>query len=32
LTVLGIMGIYIGRIFSEVKRRPLYLISEKINI
>jgi len=31
LIVLGIVGIYIGRIFQEVKRRPLYLISEKAN-
>ncbi|WP_297570460.1 glycosyltransferase family 2 protein [uncultured Anaerovibrio sp.] len=26
LTVLGIMGEYIGRIYEEVKNRPLYLI------
>ncbi|MGM4892813.1 glycosyltransferase family 2 protein [Tardiphaga sp. 839_C3_N1_4] len=25
---LGIIGIYIGRIFEETKRRPLYVISE----
>jgi len=31
LTVLGIMGIYIGRIFQEVKGRPLYIIENKIN-
>jgi dolichol-phosphate mannosyltransferase len=31
LTVLGIMGIYIGRIFQEVKGRPLYIIDNKIN-
>jgi dolichol-phosphate mannosyltransferase len=32
LTVLGIMGIYIGRIFQQVKNRPLYVISSQINL
>lgn len=30
LMVLGIMGIYIGKIFLQVKNRPLYVISTKI--
>jgi dolichol-phosphate mannosyltransferase len=30
LMVLGIMGIYIGKIFNEVKGRPLYVVEEKI--
>lgn len=29
LVVLGIVGEYIGRIYGEVKRRPLYLIDEE---
>jgi glycosyltransferase involved in cell wall biosynthesis len=31
LTVLGIIGIYLGRVFDEVKRRPLYIISNIVN-
>lgn len=30
LLSLGILGEYIGRIFAEVKRRPLYLIEEQL--
>jgi dolichol-phosphate mannosyltransferase len=32
LTVLGIQGIYIGRIFQQVKNRPLFIISDSKNI
>ncbi len=32
LLSLGIIGEYIGRIFAEVKRRPLYLIDEFVGI
>jgi glycosyltransferase involved in cell wall biosynthesis len=31
LTVLGIIGAYIGGVFEEVKRRPRYLIEEEIS-
>lgn len=31
LMMLGIVGIYIGNIFNEVKNRPIYVISEVIN-
>jgi len=30
LMVQGIMGVYIGRIFNELKRRPLYVVQEKV--
>lgn len=30
LLSLGILGEYIGRIFAEVKRRPLYLIEDQV--
>ncbi len=31
LLALGIIGEYVGNIFEEVKRRPLYLIAEEIS-
>jgi hypothetical protein len=30
LTCLGIVGEYVGRIYRELKRRPLYLVDEKL--
>ena len=31
LMMLGILGMYISKIFDQVKQRPLFVISEKIN-
>lgn len=30
-SLLGFLGLYIGRVFDEVKFRPLYIIKEEIN-
>jgi polyisoprenyl-phosphate glycosyltransferase len=32
LLMIGVLGEYVGRIYEEVKRRPLYLIGEEINM
>ena len=32
IAILGIIGIYLGKTFDEVKRRPLYIIRERINV
>jgi polyisoprenyl-phosphate glycosyltransferase len=31
LSLLGVVGEYIGRIYEEAKRRPLYLVSDHLN-
>jgi len=32
LLMIGVLGEYIGRIYEEVKRRPLYVVKEKVNV
>ena len=32
ISILGIIGLYVGKIFDNVKRRPLYITNELINI
>jgi len=31
LSMLGILGLYIGKIFDQVKQRPYYIVKEKLN-
>jgi dolichol-phosphate mannosyltransferase len=31
LLSLGVVGQYVGRIFEEVKRRPLYVVEERVD-
>jgi len=31
IACLGVVGLYVGRIFSEAKRRPHYLVAERVN-
>jgi dolichol-phosphate mannosyltransferase len=32
LVTIGILGEYVGRIYEEIKQRPLYVVSEKLGV
>jgi dolichol-phosphate mannosyltransferase len=32
LITLGIIGEYLSRIYDEVKRRPLYVVAQRMNV
>jgi dolichol-phosphate mannosyltransferase len=32
LLMIGILGEYVGRIYEEVKRRPLYVVGDRVNV
>lgn len=32
ISILGLLGIYLGKVFDKVKERPIFIINEKINL
>ncbi len=32
IALMGVLGIYIGKIFDEAKRRPLYIVKDTVNL
>jgi dolichol-phosphate mannosyltransferase len=32
LMAIGMIGEYVGRIYDEVKRRPLYVVRDRVNV
>lgn len=31
ISILGILGVYLGKVFEEVKGRPIYIVSKRVN-
>jgi hypothetical protein len=29
---IGVLGLYLGKVFDESKRRPLYFVKERLNL
>ena len=29
---IGVLGLYLGKVFDESKRRPLYFVKERLNM
>jgi dolichol-phosphate mannosyltransferase len=32
LANMGVLGLYLGKVFNEVKERPLYIVKDTINL
>ena len=32
ISILGLLGIYLGKVFDKVKNRPVYIIDQKLNL
>ncbi|MBQ8055990.1 MAG: glycosyltransferase, partial [Paludibacteraceae bacterium] len=32
LFVMGILGLYIGKIFDQLKGKPIYIVADKLNV
>lgn len=32
ISILGVLGLYLGRVFDEVKKRPLYVVRDRVNV
>jgi hypothetical protein len=32
ITNMGIVGLYLGKVFDETKRRPIYIVSDTLNV
>jgi dolichol-phosphate mannosyltransferase len=32
ISLIGMVGIYIGRVFDKVKERPVFIVKDRINL